>query len=42
MWGRLRDLKESIDIEYCIGDLSFGHKASLVRMYEGVGLVDVL
>jgi hypothetical protein len=42
VWGGLRDLKESIDIEYCISNVSFGHETSLVRMDEGIGLVDVL
>ena len=38
----VRELKECIDIEDCVSDLSFGHEASLVRVNEGVREIDFL
>jgi len=36
------ELQKCIDVEDCVGDLSFGHESSLVRVDEGIGKIDVL
>ena len=35
-------MKEGVDVEDRVGNLAFGHKTSLIWMYEGAFKVDVL